>query len=140
MIFWVAAIFLLPVSPIWPPRRTFLPYGRPNLALLGFLSFFAASILDIKNSHILLADHVRRTERHCCAKFHQHRSIHCGISRFFCFLDGDRRHLGFLKFSILNFCWHMRSGGSSCIIVPNFINAEHRGSRALNHPVPNPMP
>ena len=39
MIFWVAAIFLLPVSPIWPPRRPFLPYGRPNLALLGFLLY-----------------------------------------------------------------------------------------------------
>ena len=37
MIFWVAAVFLLPVSPIWPPRRPFLPYGRPNLALAGLL-------------------------------------------------------------------------------------------------------
>jgi len=37
LIFWVAAIFLLPVSPIWPPRRPFLPYGRPNLALAGLL-------------------------------------------------------------------------------------------------------
>ena len=37
MIFWVAAVFLLPVSPIWPPRRPFLPYGRPNLALAGIL-------------------------------------------------------------------------------------------------------
>ena len=26
MIFWVAAVFLLPVSPIWPPRQPFLPY------------------------------------------------------------------------------------------------------------------
>jgi len=25
-IFWVAAIFLLPVSPLRPPRRPFLPY------------------------------------------------------------------------------------------------------------------
>ena len=39
MIFWVAAVFLLPVSPIWPPRRPFLPYGRPNLALAGILVF-----------------------------------------------------------------------------------------------------
>jgi len=37
LIFWVAAIFLLPVSPIWPLRRPFLPYGRPNLALAGLL-------------------------------------------------------------------------------------------------------
>ena len=37
MIFLVAAVFLLPVSPIWPPRRPFLPYGRPNLALAGLL-------------------------------------------------------------------------------------------------------
>jgi len=37
LIFWVAAVFLLPVSPIWPPRRPFLPYGRPNLALAGIL-------------------------------------------------------------------------------------------------------
>jgi len=37
VIFWVAAVFLLPVSPIWPPRRPFLPYGRPNLALAGLL-------------------------------------------------------------------------------------------------------
>jgi len=37
LIFWVAAIFLLPVSPIYPPRRPFLPYGRPNLALAGLL-------------------------------------------------------------------------------------------------------
>jgi len=37
LIFWVAAVFLLPVSPIWPPRRPFLPYGRPNLALAGLL-------------------------------------------------------------------------------------------------------
>ena len=37
MIFWVTAVFLLPVSPIWPLRRPFLPYGRTNLALLGFL-------------------------------------------------------------------------------------------------------
>jgi len=35
LIFWVATVFLLPVSPIWPPRRPFLPYGRPNLALAG---------------------------------------------------------------------------------------------------------
>ena len=40
MIFWVAAVFLLPVSPIWPPRRPFLPYGRPNLALAGILVYF----------------------------------------------------------------------------------------------------
>ena len=37
MIFWVATVFLLPISPIWPPRRPFLPYGRPNLALAGLL-------------------------------------------------------------------------------------------------------
>ena len=37
LIFWVAAVFLLPVSPIWPPKRPFLPYGRPNLALAGLL-------------------------------------------------------------------------------------------------------
>jgi len=37
LIFWVAAVFLLPVSPIWPPRRPFLPYGRTNLALAGLL-------------------------------------------------------------------------------------------------------
>ena len=47
MIFWVAAVFLLPVSPIWPPRRPFLPYGRPNLALLGFL--FLPTTLYEKN-------------------------------------------------------------------------------------------
>ena len=41
MIFWVAAIFLLPVSPIWPPRRPFLPYGRTNLALAGILVPFS---------------------------------------------------------------------------------------------------
>jgi len=28
-IFWVAAIFLLPVSPLRPPRRPFLPYFCP---------------------------------------------------------------------------------------------------------------
>jgi len=39
LIFWVAAIFLLPVSPIWPLRRPFLPYGRPNLALAGLLVY-----------------------------------------------------------------------------------------------------
>jgi len=27
--FWVAAIFLLPVSPLRPPRRSFLPYFCP---------------------------------------------------------------------------------------------------------------
>ena len=37
MIFWVAVVFLLPVSFIWPPRRPFLPYGRPDLALAGLL-------------------------------------------------------------------------------------------------------
>ena len=42
MIFWVAAVFLLPVSPIWPPRRPFLPYGRPNLALAGILVNFGS--------------------------------------------------------------------------------------------------
>ena len=44
MIFWVAAVFLLPVSPIWPPRRPFLPYGRPNLALAGLLVFCAFDV------------------------------------------------------------------------------------------------
>jgi len=47
LIFWVAAIFLLPVSPIWPPRRPFLPYGRPNLALLGFLYWYMFSFLRL---------------------------------------------------------------------------------------------
>ena len=41
MIFWVAAVFLLPVSSIWPPRRPFSPYGRPNLALAGILVGYA---------------------------------------------------------------------------------------------------
>jgi len=45
LIFWVAAVFLLPVSPIWPPRRPFLPYGRPNLALAGILvTIFTTSL------------------------------------------------------------------------------------------------
>ena len=46
MIFWVAAVFLLPVSPIWPPRRPFLPYGRPNLALAGLLVLDPAKAFD----------------------------------------------------------------------------------------------
>ena len=37
LIFWVAAVFLLPVSPIRSPRRPSLPYGQPNLALAGLL-------------------------------------------------------------------------------------------------------
>ena len=37
LFFWVADVFLLPVLPIWPPTRPFLPYGRPNLALAGIL-------------------------------------------------------------------------------------------------------
>jgi len=37
LIFWVAAVFLLLVSPIWPQRQPFLPYGRTNLALAGLL-------------------------------------------------------------------------------------------------------
>jgi len=43
LIVWVAAVFLLPVLPIWPPRRPFLPYGRPNLALAGLLVVNAPS-------------------------------------------------------------------------------------------------
>ena len=43
MIFWVAAVFLLPVLPIWPLRRPFLPYSRPNLALAGLLVRFPYS-------------------------------------------------------------------------------------------------
>jgi len=39
LIFWVAAVFLLLVLPIWPPRRPFLPYGRPNVALAGLLVY-----------------------------------------------------------------------------------------------------
>jgi len=50
LIFWVAAVFLLPVSPIWPPRRPFLPYGRPNLALAGILVF----VTDDAFSNLLL--------------------------------------------------------------------------------------
>jgi len=47
LIFWVAAVFLLPVSPIWPPRRPFLPYGRPNLALAGLLVLVSVALLHI---------------------------------------------------------------------------------------------
>ena len=47
MIFWIAAVFLLPVSPIWPPRRPFLPYGRPNLALAGLLVKFSPKICTL---------------------------------------------------------------------------------------------
>jgi len=34
-IFWVAAIFLLPVSPLRPPRRPFLPYFCPYRPAIG---------------------------------------------------------------------------------------------------------
>ena len=30
-------------SPIWPPRRLFLPYGRPNLALAGILVYITCN-------------------------------------------------------------------------------------------------
>jgi len=33
--FWVAAIFLLPVSPLRPPRRPFLPYFCPYSPEIG---------------------------------------------------------------------------------------------------------
>jgi len=33
--FWVAAIFLLPVSPLRPPRRPFLPYFCPYSQAIG---------------------------------------------------------------------------------------------------------
>jgi len=33
--FWVAAIFLLPVSPLRPPRRPFLPYFFPYSPAIG---------------------------------------------------------------------------------------------------------
>jgi len=49
LIFWVAAVFLLPVSPIWPPRRPFLPYGRPNLALAGILVQFTTALTITKS-------------------------------------------------------------------------------------------
>jgi len=33
--FWVATIFLLPVSPLRPPRRPFLPYFCPYSPAIG---------------------------------------------------------------------------------------------------------
>jgi len=33
--FWVAAIFLLPVSPLRPPRQPFLPYFCPYRPAIG---------------------------------------------------------------------------------------------------------
>jgi len=59
LIFWVAAIFLLPVSPIYPPIRPFLPYGRPNLALAGLLVKITFGLRQearkVKQSHFLTA-------------------------------------------------------------------------------------
>jgi len=53
LIFWVAAVFLLPVSPIWPPRQPFLPYGRPNLALAGLLVIFTVYCIWV-HCHVCL--------------------------------------------------------------------------------------
>jgi len=50
MIFWVAAIFLLPVLPLRPPRRPFLPYFCPYSPVIGTrlcMDFLAANHLRI---------------------------------------------------------------------------------------------
>jgi len=67
LIFWVATVFLLPVSSIWPPRRPFLPYGRPNLALAGILVLYLSSLFivpafDMPNYFV---DSVKNNVRRC---------------------------------------------------------------------------
>jgi len=41
-----------------------------------------------------------------------------GFRHFSISQDGGRRHLGFLK---LYYYWQLRSGGSTCITVPNLV-------------------
>jgi len=66
LIFWVAAVFLLPVSPIWPPRRPFLPYGRPNLALAGILVLYVLSLSVFIVSYVIASNHMFTYKLNAC--------------------------------------------------------------------------
>ena len=73
-IFWVAAIFLLPVSPLRPPRRPFLPYFCPYSPAIG----------TMVQVDFLAANHVRIVG--LCGQTRAHRAVIFAIAQLSYFL------------------------------------------------------
>jgi len=86
----------------------------------NFLSFQNGSRhhLDFLNSQVL-ADRVQRDEKHHPVKFPQNRLIRCEDIAMFLFSKWQLPPSWIFK--IHKFYQHVRSGVSSCINVPNFI-------------------
>jgi len=72
--FWIAAIFVLPVPPLRPPRRPFLPYFCPYSPVVGHPSNSWASCIELwqpqagLDKHTLIrTQNIRACERFYCA-------------------------------------------------------------------------
>jgi len=76
-----------------------LPIHCGVIAIFRFFKIVAATILDFRNSEILLADGVRTAEMHHRVKFHENPLIRCRVIQILIFQDGGHCYLRFQKFS-----------------------------------------